>query len=80
MGHDVSWPYLEQLQYSQISTLQGRVKTHSALDTTQIGLKHSLSQQGVWVLFGHRNPTGHWKKTLLRTPKFFCAEFLEMLI
>ena len=39
-------------------------------------LRHSLSQQGVWVSFGHPNPL----KVPLRIPTFFCEEFLKMSI
>ena len=37
---------------------------------------HGLSQQGVWVLFGHPNP----QKSSLRTSKFICEEsFLKIV-
>ena len=36
----------------------------------------SLSQQGIWVSFGHPNP----QKSHFRTPKIFYEEFIKMSI
>ena len=55
----------------EAEALFGKPILHTSITTI-----HSLSQQGVWVYFGHPNP----QRSLLRTPKYLYESYLEMSI
>ena len=57
-----------KLQFDKKDCQNGTVRCECA--------PHSLSQQGVWVPFGHPNP----QKSPLTAPKIVCEKFLNMSI